>query len=512
MSWLETAAAAAAGALGAALLLALLLRLAGRPLARTVLARFMRRLFRDPYHENLWEIFTGTYRFGVQHLVETDLRASTGEPLQRPFGRRLPFPGFGQLLFDVAQLDRLPTPLSSPVDMGVVIGPRAKRPLRLDIPVMVSGMGYGIALSREIKTALARGAARAGTSTNTGEGPFLPEERQEARHLVVQYSRNDHNKTAAQLLQADMIEIQLGQGAETGVGVRLPGTKLPPLARRLYRLGSPDEAVTIHSRMPGFPGAAGLKEQVRGLRALTGGVPIGVKLAAGDRVESDMAIAVAAGVDFITLDGAEAGTHGAAPLLEDDFGIPTFVALCRGVRFLRRLSAEHRPSLIVSGGLFTPGDFLKALALGADAVAIGTAALFAAGHDQVWRALPWEPPLEIVWRNTRFARRLDIEKAATALERYLRSVTLEMAQGVRALGKTSLRQVDRGDLVALAPRAARLAGVRPVWRGRDATALGVPAPGAPAQGELDRPLGLLVDAFRQERAELERILRALVRV
>lgn len=500
MSWLQTAAAAATGVIGLIIVGALLFRLTGRALARGVLARFLRRLFRDPYHENLWEIFTGTSRFGVQHLVETDLRGSTGEPLQRPFGRRLPFPGFDQLLFDVAQLERLPTPNATPVDTGVVIGPRATRPLRLDIPIMVSGMGYGIALSRETKVALARGSARAGTSTNTGEGPFLDEERREARHLVVQYARTGvHNKTPEELRQADMIEIQLGQGAETGVGVRLPASKLPRLARRLYRLKPQEDAVTIHSRLPGYAGPSGLAELVPVLRALTGGVPIGVKLAAGDHLEADIRLALAAGVDSITVDGAEAGTHGAAPLLEDDFGLPTFMALCRAVRVLRQLPAERRPSLIISGGLFTTGDFLKALALGADAVAIGTAALFALSHDQVARALPWEPPLQIVWRNTRFARRLDVERAATALQRYLTSATLEMAQGARALGKTSLWRVDREDLIALSPWAAHLAGVRLAWRGRRvAAALAVP-PG------LDACIAELTNAFQQERAVLERI-------
>ena len=497
MSWVQTAAAAAAGALAASALVAILLRLFGRAVARTVLARFLVRLFHDPYHENLWEIFTGTYRFGVQHLLETDLRASSGQPLERPFGRRLPFPGFGQLLFDTAQLDRLPTPLPVPVDMTTVIGPRAARPLRLQIPIMVSGMGYGIALSRESKEALARGAARAGTSTNTGEGPFLPEERREARHLVVQYGRNDHNKTAAELCQADMIEIQIGQGAETGVGERLPASEIPPPAQRLYRLGPSEAFVTIHSRIPGFEGASGLAELVRGLRTLTGGVPIGVKLAAGDHLEADLAIALAAGVDAITLDGAEAGTHGAAPLLADEFGLPTFVALCRAGRFLRRVPPERRPSLIVSGGLFTPGAYLKALALGADAVAIGTAALFALGHDQVAKALPWEPPLQIVWRNTRFARKLDVEKAATALANYLASVTLEMAQGVRALGKTAVHAVDRTDMMAIAPWVARLAGVRLAWRSRPASSAG------------GGPLRLLQEAFEQERSELERILAGL---
>jgi glutamate synthase domain-containing protein 2 len=466
MTWTAQAAAAGAGVLAVALLAALALRLAGRPLVRLVLARFLRRLFTDPYHENLWETVTGVRRFGAQAVVETELRAASGEMIMRPFGRFRTFPGFDQLLFDPAQLDRLPTPEHVPVDMSVVLGPRAARPLRVEMPVLITGMGYAVALSPEAKEALARGAALAGTATNTGMGPLLPDERREARSLIVQYNRGEWGNPPEALRQADAVEIQLGNGAWAGSGFRVLTRDFTPEARRAFRLRPGQEGSLVHNRMPGLETAADLAALVAELRAVGGGVPVGLKLAAGDRIESDLEAAVRAGVDYVQVDGAEGGIHQAAPTLADDFGLPTFIALCRAARFLAGLAPPERPSLIASGGLFTPGHFLKALALGADAVAIGTAALFALGHGQTFRALPWEPPLDLVLYGRPAARRLDVERAARSLARYLASVAEELAVAVRALGKASLAEVNREDLFTMEPWVARVAGVRLAWAGR----------------------------------------------
>jgi glutamate synthase domain-containing protein 2 len=434
--------------------------------------------------------------------VETELRAASGKLLLRPFGRFRPFPGFDELLFDPAQLARLPTPEHVPVDMAVVLGPRAARPLRIEIPLLVTGMGYAVALSLPAKVALARGAAEAGTATNTGQGPFLPEERRAARALVIQYPRADWNKSPEVLREADMIEIQFGQGALGGSGLPVPAQGVPPALRRAFGLRPGEPEATVHSRMPGVETPSDLAALVAGLRAVTGGVPIGLKVAATGRIESDLDVAVRAGVDFVTVDGAEGGTHGAPPVLGDDFGLPTFIALCRASRYLAGLRPAERPSLIVSGGLFTPGHFLKALALGADAVAIGTAALFALGHDQVTRALPWEPPLDIVWFGRPAARRLDVDKAARSLARYLASVRREMEVAVRALGKASVRELSRGDLMALDARVADLAGVRYAW-------LAQPAPTGAPRDALSRTVAAHLEAWAAARETLADVLDVL---
>jgi glutamate synthase domain-containing protein 2 len=465
MSFWGWAASACAGALAAMMITAVFVRLVGRRAVQVALGRFLNRLEEDPYHENVWELVTGTRRVGPQTILENELRSASGMPVLRPFGRVRPFHGFDGLMFDPAQLWRLPAPEDAEVDTTVVIGSRAPRPLRLAIPILVSGMGYGFALSREARLALARGAARAGTATNTGQGPLLPEERREARFLVLQIPRATWNRDEATLRQADMIEVQFGQGALAGTGERVPARRFDPHLRRALGLAGDDGYVALASRQPGIRDAADLRRFITELREASGGVPVGVKLAASNHLERDLAIAAQAGSDFVTVDGAEGGTHGAPPTLADDFGLPTFLAVCRAARFLAGIPEHQRPTLIVSGGLFTPGQFLKAIALGADAVAIGTAALFALGHGQVARALPWEPPLQIVWYGSPVARRLDVERAARSLHRFLASATGEMALATRALGKTSLSEVGHEDLFALDAWVAQVAGVRTAWPG-----------------------------------------------
>jgi glutamate synthase domain-containing protein 2 len=452
--------AAAVGGLGGVLAACVLAALVAPGLSRRLLAHMLHRLAHDPYHENLWEAVTGLRRVGVQATLETEMRAATGEPPLRPFGRFRRFPGFDGLFFDPAELARLPAPEDAPVDTHAVLGPRAHRPLRVEIPILVTGMGHAVALSPEAKVALARGAALAGTATNTGMGPFLPAERKAARYLIVQFPRGPWNRDPDVLRQADMVEVQLGQGAWGGSGLPVSRDHLSPELRRVLGMDAGERQVWVPSRMPELAHPSELRDLVAHLRDLTGGVPVGVKLAATDRLEWDLEWVLAAGADAVTLDGCEGGTHGAPPILADDFGLPTLVALCRADRFLRRYAGRDRPTLIVSGGLFTPGDFLKALALGADAVAVGTVALFAAATDQVARAMPWEPPLDLFWYGRPSARRLDVARAAESLARFLRAATAEMALAARALGRSALREVGREDLFALEPWLADLAEVR----------------------------------------------------
>lgn len=207
------------GVAGAALLGRWLL---GRS-ARQAISKFMT----EPYDENLWEVISAGTRTTPHVILETNLRAEKGEAILRPIGGPKKFPDFGGLMFNVAQLATLPTPEDVPVKTSVVLGKRAARPLKLDIPIIVSAMAYGFGLSEKAKIALARGAALAGTATNTGEGPFLPSERKAARKLIIQYNRGTWGKDPEILRQADMIEIQLGQGAQAGIGhvFKIPGNR-----------------------------------------------------------------------------------------------------------------------------------------------------------------------------------------------------------------------------------------------------------------------------------------------
>jgi len=219
------------------------------------------------------------------------------------------------------------------------------------------------------------------------------------------------------------------------------------------------EKGVAHATFPGMKSKNELKEIVTYLREVTRGVPVGVKLAASKFLEDDLQIAAESGVDFFTIDGSRAGSKGTTPILQDDFGLPTLFAVVRAVNFIKKNELENKISLIISGGLATPGDYLKALAMGADAVYIGTIALFAMSHTQVLKSLPWEPPPAIVWYKGKHQNKLDVDKGAKNLAKYLFSCNQEIKDAVKALGKKSIHEVDKSDLFALDPFTAEVAGI-----------------------------------------------------
>jgi glutamate synthase domain-containing protein 2 len=182
-------------------------------------------------------------------------------------------------------------------------------------------------------------------------------------------------------------------------------------------------------------------------------------MAAGKYLEDDLDIAVESGVDYIAIDGCEAGTRGSAPILQDDFGLPTLFALIRADNYFRKHNLKGKISLIVSGGLVNPGHYLKALALGADAVYIGTIALFAMAHTEVLKALPWEPPPDVVWYKGKASHKLNVNKGAQNISKYLLSCNHEMKDGIIALGKRSIQQLDKEDLFALDHYTSEIVGI-----------------------------------------------------
>lgn len=450
LSWL--------GAAGLLLLLPQGLKWALRRAADITFDHFLHRLMSEAYTENLWEFVSAMARLGLYKQQENALRAHEGKVLQRPLGSPKRFPDFSGLMFNAAQFHTLPTPIAAEVATGVVIGKEAARPLVIRIPIIISGMAYGEALTEAFKIALARGATLAGTAINTGEGPFLPSERAAAQKLILQYNRSSWGKEEKILRQSDAIEIQFGQGALAGVGHLMKARDIDDKLRRQLGLKPGQDAVT-ESRQAGIETAADLRDLVEYLRDVTGGVPIGIKIAPGKYLEKDLDFALRGQVDFITVDGAQAATKGGPPILADDFCLPTIFALCRAVRFLEQKKVKKKVSLLISGGLYTPGDFLKAIALGADAVCIGTAALFNVTHTQSLHALPWEPPTQVAWYDGIFRKKFDPHKGAESLARFLNSCKEEMEEAIRGLGKTSLDQVNRQDLFALDPETAKITGV-----------------------------------------------------
>jgi len=378
--------------------------------------------------------------------------------IKRPLGSPKKFPNLNSIMFNFAQLHKSPTDESADIDTSVIIGPNAQKPLQIAMPVMISGMAYGLALSAKAKIALAKGSSLAGTATNTGEGAFLPAERKATDKLILQYNRGKWNKSEEILKQGDMIEIHFGQGAGGGVGSIIEEKQLDWKIKRKMGLSWGEKGI-IHANFPGMENPNYLNHLVTYLKEVTEGVPIGIKLAASKYLEKDLDIALEAGVDFISLDGSEAATKGTAPILQDDFGLPTLFALSRAAKYFKKHKLKGKVSLIAAGGLASPGDFLKCIALGADAVYIGSIALFAMAHTEVLKAIPWEPPPEIAFYKGKFKHKLNVNKSAKNLANFLIACNEEIKEGVRALGKNGIHDVDKSDLFALDPLTAEVVAI-----------------------------------------------------
>ncbi|MFZ5945458.1 MAG: FMN-binding glutamate synthase family protein [Bacillota bacterium] len=430
----------------------------GRKAVKKTVNSFLHRIMVDLYSENLWEFVSASRKFGLQTIVETNLRTQGGKLIKRPLGSPRKFPNLNSIMFNFAQLKALPTDEGILPETSVIIGPQAKKPLVLKIPILIAPMAYGFSLSAKAKIALAKGSTLAGTATNTGEGPFLPAERKAADKLILQYNRGKWSRSEDILKQVDAVEIYFGQGATGGVGHYIDDKEIDWLVKKRMGLKWGEKGI-VHASQPGMENTHALKSLIAELKEVTGGVPIGGKIAAGKFVEKDMEILIDCGVDFITLAGAEAGAKNASPILEDDFGLPLCWALCRGASYLERNNLRGKVSLIVAGGMAVPGDFLKAIALGADAVYIGSIALFAMTHTQVLQAMPWEPPPELVFFKGKYQHKLDVNRAARDLQKFLISCQEEMQEGIRALGKVKLQEVNKKDLFALDQLTAEAAGI-----------------------------------------------------
>lgn len=437
-----------AGAFLAILVFIFILLIFARPLFQWLIGHVTKRLMSERYPENIWEMVTALTRISPQIVLENSLRASSGKVIERPFGSPRKFLDFDGLIFSPAQLATLPAHEDAPVDVRITIGPKTKKPLTLDIPIMAGGMGYGIGLTESVRLAIAKGTAAAGTATNSGKGGFLQEDRAYAKYYILQYTTAAWNKEPEILKQADAIEIHFGQGASAGTASIIPPEFMQGKARQIMQI--PDgETVVIPARHQEIQNPQDLKNLVANLRQITGGIPVGVKICASAKLEADLEVAIQAKVDFISIDGGQAGTKGVPPILEDDFGLPTIYALARAVAYLNTRGLKDQISLLIGGGFTNPGECLKALALGADGIFMGTAVLWAMTHDQVTKAIPFEPPTQLVFYPGTLTEQFDEDTAANCLKNFFNSFTEEMKIAIRALGKTSLKEVNDKDLVAL---------------------------------------------------------------
>ena len=429
-----------------------------RLILKKIVQKYGKIILTDSYQENIMELIPGLRHLGIQNMLENSLRAESGDILHRPMGSSKKWPHLDSITFIPAQTTPFPIEGDEEVDVQVTIGPRAKKPMKLKIPLMISGMAYGIALSEEVRLSLAQAANHVGTAINSGEGGVLPEELEQAGKYILQFSKANWAKDEKLIKQADMIEVKLGQGALFGIGGKISPKNLTGRARKIMELKENEDAV-IYDNFFEDQTIQDLKELVDQLRDITGGVPIGVKIGAGGKIEEDIDHLLEIGVDYIAIDGGQAATLGAPPILTDDMGIPSLHAIVRAVSHLEETNTRDQISIIASGGLLVPGHFLKMLALGADAVYVGSAMLFAVSHSQSLKAMPFEPPTQVAWNQGKYKDQFKVEEGVQAAEKFLTSSIEEMKIALRAMGKRSLKELSKNDLVSYDELTAKMVGI-----------------------------------------------------
>ena len=417
-----------------------------------------------------------SYLFDRATIADIQRAANDGIYKIRGFGAKRKVPHFDDLVFLGASVSRYPLEgyretCGTNVDLGTRF---AEKPLSIDIPITIAGMSFG-SLSANAKEALGRGASSVGTSTTTGDGGMTKEERGHSTKLVYQYLPSRYGMNPDDLRKADAIEVVIGQGAKPGGGGMLLGQKISDRVADMRTLPK-DIDQRSACRHPDWTGPDDLEIKIRELREITGWkVPIYVKVGA-TRTYYDTLLAVKSGADVIVVDGMQGGTGATQECFIEHVGIPTLPAVRMAAEALKELGM-HREGvqLIVSGGIRSGADVAKAIALGADAVSIGTAALIAlgdnnpdleeeynklgttAGFYDEWQA--GDDPAGITTQDEKLAARLDPKKGGEKLANYLKVLTLEAQTLARACGKSHIRNLEPEDLNALTIEASAMAKV-----------------------------------------------------
>ena len=384
-------------------------------------------------------------------------------------------PHFDDLLFLGASMSRYPLEgYREKCTTNVTLGTKyAKKPLELDIPITIAGMSFG-ALSGAAKEALGRGASAAGTSTTTGDGGMTPEERGQSKYLVYQLLPSRYGMNPDDLRKADAIEVVVGQGAKPGGGGMLLGQKIN---KRVAGMRTLPEGIDQRSacRHPDWTGPDDLEIKIQELREITNWEkPIYIKVGAA-RPYYDTTLAVKAGADVVVLDGMQGGTAATQDVFIEHVGIPTLGALREAVDALKELNMHRKVKLIVSGGIRTGADVAKAMAMGADAVSIGSAAMMALNcnaelYVEDYKKLGTEPgychhchtgrcPVGVATQDPKLEKRLNPVDAGQRIKNYLTTLTLELQTLARANGKSDVINLEPEDLAALTVEAAAMARV-----------------------------------------------------
>ena len=383
----------------------------------------------------------------------------TGKSVVGSMGSQKNFPfSLDDLYFVPAQVNKIPLNLEETVKTTISIGPQTKKPLKLTSPLMVSGMSFG-AVSKNVRLVISKTASKFKIGFNTGEGGITDEEKDVGLdYRIVQYSTGRFGIDEKILKSAAAVEIRFGQGAYPGKGSYLPAEKITNEIAQTRGL-KPGEASYSPAHHPDMTDQKSIKDKVTWLREVTGGAPIGAKIGCGD-VKADVSVLASVGVDFITLDGFGGGTGATDLYIRDNVGIPVLAALPQASQTLQKLGLNDKISLIASGGLRNSADFAKCLALGADAIYIGTAALIAINCQQYRICYTGLCPTGVATQDPKLMEQLDVEEGVKKLANYMELSTEEIANLTRIVGKNDIKQLNLDDLISSQRELALLTRVK----------------------------------------------------
>lgn len=379
-----------------------------------------------------------------RYMKEIHEMAVTGKSAIEAMGTQMNMPSWDDILILGAQLNPMPLDEHADVSLRTVIGKKAEKPMVLDMPVYISHMSFG-ALSKETKIAMAKGSAAVGTAMCSGEGGILPEEKAAAYKYIFEYVPNQYSVTDENLKSADAIEIKIGQGTKPGMGGHLPGSKVTPEIAKI-REKPMGEDVISPSKFPDINSPDDLKDLVNDLRTRSEGRPIGIKIAAG-RIKKDLEVCVYAEPDFITIDGRGGATGASPAIIRDSTSVPTIYALYRARRYLDSINSDI--DLVITGGLRVSSDFAKAIAMGADAVAIASAAMVAAACQQYRICGTGMCPVGMATQDEKLRERLHIEAAAKRVENFLSCSANELRTFGRITGNADIHSLSVDDLCTI---------------------------------------------------------------
>ncbi len=381
--------------------------------------------------------------------------AEKGKSISGAMDTQMDLPKFDDILILGAQLDPAPLDDDAEVSIRTVIGKKAKKPMVLETPIFVSHMSFG-ALSGRAKIALAKGSAMAKTAMCSGEGGALYDEMVSAYRYIFELAPNKYSFDSATLNGSDAIEIKIGQGTKPGMGGHLPGDKVTPIIATM-RGKSPWQDIQSPSRFPGVETPEDLKALVDMLRERSGGLPIGVKIAAG-HIERDLEFVSASGCDFITIDGRGGATGSSPKFLREASSVPTVYALARARRYMDEHSMDQ--DLIITGGFRTSGDVAKAIAMGADAVAMASAPLMALGCQRYRICGSGKCPMGIATQDPELEDRLNVESGARRVANFLNVMSSELRTFARVTGHQDIHGLSCDDLCTTCRDIAEATGIR----------------------------------------------------